>query len=100
MQKKTNGRTILHAAIYPTTGYKLYPKNCSASGKKKGGGHHVVKAFCLSGFTTLSRSLFFQIFISITVVNLLNCKHRMRFVQVRLEVVAIGSSNVAAFVRA
>ena len=73
---KKNGRTILHTAIYPTTGYKMYPKNCSASGKKKGGGHHVVKAFCLRGFTTLSRSLFFQIFICSTIVNLLNCKHR------------------------
>ena len=76
---KKNGRTILHTAIYPTTGYKMYPKNCSASGKKKGGGHHVVKAFCLLGFTTLSRSLFFQIFVCSTLVNLLNCKHRIGF---------------------
>ena len=34
-------------------------QNCSASGMKKEGGHHVVKAFCLINITTLLRSLFF-----------------------------------------
>ena len=47
--------------------------------KWKPNAQHVVKAFCLLGFTTLSRSLFFQIFICSTIVNLLNCKHRIGF---------------------
>jgi hypothetical protein len=43
--------------------FKKSMLNCSASGKKRGGGNHVRKALCLFGFTALFRPLFFQIII-------------------------------------
>jgi hypothetical protein len=43
-EEKTNGRTLLTRCYLSY--YKLLKSivNCSASGKKKGGDHHVVKA--------------------------------------------------------
>lgn len=45
--------------VYLNMDYGMYPKNSSASGKKKDGGHHVVKAFCLMNIMFLLCSLFF-----------------------------------------
>jgi len=58
--EKTNGRTILHCAIYPNAGFYSSLLNCSASGKKKGGDNHVRMALCQLGFTILFRLLFFR----------------------------------------
>jgi len=43
--------------------------NCSASGKKRGGDNHVVKAQGLFGFTILLRPLFFQYFILSSIIQ-------------------------------
>jgi hypothetical protein len=59
--------------------FKKSMLNCSASGKKRGGGNHVRKALCLFGFTALFRPLFFQIIIPFCQLNLLNCKHGIGF---------------------
>jgi len=58
--EKTNGRTILHCAIYPNAGFYWSLLNCSASGKKRGGDYHVVKATGLFGLPVLLRPLFFR----------------------------------------
>ncbi|MES1181745.1 MAG: hypothetical protein ABUL44_03025, partial [Flavobacterium sp.] len=50
---KTKGRTLLHCAIYPNTSFYRSILNCSASGKKRGGDYHVVKAFLPIGFCDL-----------------------------------------------
>jgi hypothetical protein len=41
--------------------FKTSLLNCSASGKKRGGDYHVVKAASLLGFKVLFRPLFFRI---------------------------------------
>ena len=53
--------------------------NCSASGKKRGGGYHVRMAQGQCGFTALLRPLFFLNLSCSCSLNLLNCKHRIGF---------------------
>ena len=52
--------------------------NCSASGKKRGGDHHVRKALMPIGFYGLIPPLVLSKSVLLLLLNLLNCKHRKR----------------------
>jgi hypothetical protein len=65
--------------------------NCSASGKKRGGDYHVVKAIMPMGFYGLIPPLVLSIPIAFLLLNLLNCKHRMGFAKIRADVSRVST---------
>jgi hypothetical protein len=84
-KEKTNGRTLLHCAIYPNAGFRVSLLNCSASGKKRVVTIMLERLLANRVLRSYSTLCSFGCDFPVPVLNLLIHKHRTGLAKVAVQ---------------